>query len=80
MTPQSAGEQVEILVERGPAETRHAALRPQSRHPPDRQGQDDASAKATALAADYNAHLTGHLGADGLAEDKADLEEMARRI
>jgi DNA-binding MarR family transcriptional regulator len=79
VTPQSAGEQVEILLERGllkrdtPGSGRKAGIHLTA------EGRT-TFAKAVALADDYNAQLTDHLGARGLARCKADLEELGRRI
>jgi DNA-binding MarR family transcriptional regulator len=79
ITPQSAGEQVEIMVERGllrrdpPRPGRKAGIHLT------RKGRTTLG-KAYALADGYNAQLTGHLGAKGLAQCKDGLEEMARRI
>jgi DNA-binding MarR family transcriptional regulator len=77
VTPQSVGEQIEILVDRRllkrdpPRPGRKAGIHLTGR------GRT-VLAKATALAADYDARLTEHLGPH-TAEYKAGLEEMARR-
>jgi DNA-binding MarR family transcriptional regulator len=79
VTPQSAGEQVEILVERGllkrdkPGSGRKAGIHLTAKG-------KKTFGKAVALADDYNAQLTGHMGSKGLARTKADLEELGRRI
>ena len=79
VTPQSAGEQVEILVGRG--------LLKRDKAGSGRKAGIHLTAKgratflnAVALADDYNAQLTAHLGSKGLARVKADLEELGRRI
>jgi DNA-binding MarR family transcriptional regulator len=79
VTPQSAGEQVETLVDRGllkrdpPRPGRKAGIHLT------RKGKTTLG-KAFALADDYDAQLTGHFGSKGLAQTKAGLEEMLRRI
>jgi DNA-binding MarR family transcriptional regulator len=79
VTPQSAGDQVEILVDRG--------LLKRDKPGPGRKAGIHLTAKgrktfleAVALADAYNAKLTGHIGAKGLARCKADLEELGRQI
>jgi DNA-binding MarR family transcriptional regulator len=79
VTPQSAGDQVEILVKRGllnrdrPGSGRKAGIHLTA------EGRATFG-QAVALAAEYDAQLTGHLGAEGVARIKADLEELGRRI
>jgi DNA-binding MarR family transcriptional regulator len=79
VTPQSAGEQVEILVDRGllerdkPGSGRKAGIHLTAKG-------TKTFLEAVALADAYNAKLTGHLGAKGLARCRADLEELGRRI
>jgi DNA-binding MarR family transcriptional regulator len=79
VTPQSAGDQVDILVELGllkrdkPGSGRKAGIHLTAKG-------KKSFGKAVALADDYNAQLTGHMGSKGLARTKADLEELGRRI
>lgn len=79
VTPQSAGDQVEILVERGLLKRDKAGSGRKAGIHLTAKGKR-AFGKAVALADDYNAQLTDHFGPKGLAKSKADLEELGRRI
>jgi DNA-binding MarR family transcriptional regulator len=79
VTPQSAGEQVELMVERG--------LLKRDAQCPGRKAGIHLTAKgrreferALRVAAAYEEHLTAHLGAGGKARFAKGLEEMARRV
>ncbi len=79
ITPQSAGDQVEVMVERGlfrrdsPGSGRKAGIHLT------RKGHSTLK-KALGLAIEYDARLTGHFGRSALTQIMADLEEMGRRI
>src|ERR1700761_6037777 len=79
VTPQSAGDQVEILVDRGllkrdkPGSGRKAGVHLTAKG-------KKTFLKAAGLADAYNTKLTGHFGAKRLAGCKADLEELGRQI
>jgi DNA-binding MarR family transcriptional regulator len=79
VTPQSAGEQVEILVERGLLRRDKAGSGRKAGIHLTAKGKR-TFLKAAALADDYNAQLTGHLGTKRVARATADLEELGRRI
>ena len=79
VTPQSAGEQVEILADRGLLKRDKAGSGRKAGIHLTAKGRR-TFLKAVALADAYNAQLTAHLGAKGLARCKADLEELGRRI
>jgi DNA-binding MarR family transcriptional regulator len=79
VTPQSAGEQVEILVGRGLLKRDKAGSGRKAGIHLTAKGQK-TFLEAVALADAYNEQLTAHFGAKGLARAKADLEELGRRI
>jgi DNA-binding MarR family transcriptional regulator len=79
VTPQSAGEQVEIMVERGLLKRDKAGSGRKAGIHMTAKGRK-TFLEAVALADAYNAKLTDHFGAKGLARCKADLEELGRRI
>jgi DNA-binding MarR family transcriptional regulator len=79
VTPQSAGEQVELMVEAG--------LLKRDAPRPGRKAGIHMTAKgkrkwgqALGVAAAYEEHLTGHLGEAGRARFRKGLEEMAHRV
>lgn len=79
ITPQSAGEQVEIMVERGLLRRDPSGPGRKAGIHLTRKGRTTLG-KAYALADEYDAQLTGHFGAKGLAQCIDGLQEMARRI
>jgi DNA-binding MarR family transcriptional regulator len=79
VTPQSAGEQVDILIDRGLLKRDKAGSGRKAGIHLTAKGRK-TFLRAAELADAYNAKLTHHFGAKGLAGCKADLEELGRQI